>query len=149
MAGYIAINKWFLAIPFLYSALEATRFNRLARVKINSYELLEKKGITQQDANRIAFVKNWSKVRETGKAKYCLYNGGIIGLILFIPISLIALLSTNNIEVLFAELNKMMSFTANCVVASYITGAGLYYVRWKINERKFIHLTDPLRHIWG
>lgn len=153
--GIIAISQVFMPkasflqsnsflFPIFCIALFSINFYSRAVEYINEQEILQTKGLDSQDINRISFVRTWDKVRNAGIKRFCFYNGGIIlGIIFLLPIIFLGLTTS----LLF---NYGLSFDiteANVlffIVISYLLGAGTYYLKWRINERKFIRLTNPI-----
>jgi hypothetical protein len=126
--------------------LSSWHFYDDALKKISEYEQLQRKGLTEADIKRIEFIKQWEKDRKAGIIKYSFYNRGIIvGLLLFFPISLIAFMVIGDWLSFFPEPANMTSLIANCLIIAYLFGVFIYRIRWTLNERKFIRLTDPIR----
>jgi len=130
-------------IVFLYYTTSASyNFYDQAQKKLKEYAILEAKGLTPGDIKRISFIKNWEIKRKIGINRFCYYDGGLFtGLILFIPISLISYPFASGS---FSEFHDMMFFILKCLIISYTLGAIIYRLRWEVNQRKFIRLTDPL-----
>lgn len=129
-----SIGQYIVCLLFIIAGYRKTRERKLAE------EQLRKKGLTSGDLLNIEFVKNWDLIRKKGIYRYCMLDDGIItGLIIFIPVSFIGFLIVDifvGAEIFNVFIN-MISFSVCCLLTSYITGALLYYIRWRGNEQRF------------
>jgi len=106
---------------------------------------LKKKGLTPGDLRNIEFVKNWEVTRKTGLTKYCVVEGGLVtGIILFIPISVVAFFIVG-LETILSNYRNLLAVSSVSLTIAYFIGVVIYYIRWQTNERRFMNLTDPLR----
>jgi hypothetical protein len=138
-------SKSFLIFLVVIIILKPWSFYEDALKKINEYETLEKRGLTEGDIERIEFVKEWAEVRKVGKYQYCLFNKGIItGLIIFMPIPCLTILSSSILNS-FSEFYNSIAPIFVILVFGYLSGVLIYSLRWILKERNFINLTDPIR----
>ncbi|AMR33733.1 hypothetical protein A0256_21000 [Mucilaginibacter sp. PAMC 26640] len=106
---------------------------------------LKKKGLTITDTLNIEFVKSWEVLRKQGIYKFCFIDGGLmLGLIIMLPVALIGMLTLSDLNGLFSDPGRIFWYITDCALIGYVTGALIYFVRWIINEKRFIRLTDPL-----
>lgn len=137
-------SKSFLIFLMIIIIFKSWSFYEGASKKINEYKTLEKRGLTEDDIERIEFVKEWAEIRKAGKHQYCLFNRGIItGLIIFMPIPCFTILSFSILNS-FSDFYNSISLIIMLLVIGYITGILVYSLRWRLKERKFINLTDPI-----
>lgn len=130
-----SIGQYIVSIIFVVACIHKRRERKLKE------EQLHKKGLTTGDLLNIEFVKNWEKDRLVGRTRYCLQNGGVVmGMMLIVPISFIALLVTS-ISGTFASMNVVTAFLLLLVPLCYTSATLIYLIRWNNKERKFQKLT--------
>jgi hypothetical protein len=139
---FIQPNSFLL--PVLIIALISTSFYTRAVDYITEQELLNKKGLNSEDIKRISFVRTWDKIRNAGIKRFCFYNGGVIlGIVFLLPIMAVGLISY-----LFVNYGLSFDITKSnlvfFIIVSYFLGVGIYYLKWRLNERRFIRLTNPV-----
>jgi len=139
---FIQPNSFLL--PIFLIALISTNFYARAVDYITEQELLNKKGLDSEDIRRISFVRTWDKIRNAGIKRFCFYNGGVIlGIIFLLPIMAVGIISSllvnHGLSFNITESNIMFF-----IIVSYFIGVGIYYLKWRLNERKFIRLTNPV-----
>jgi hypothetical protein len=108
---------------------------------------LEKKGLTENDVTRAAFIKKWEENRERGLVKYCIIDGGIItGALLSVGIGLIGMFTLNDSNKrMFADgPGEMFQFIGITYVIGAAIGIVAYRLTWYVNEKKFNKLTGAL-----
>ncbi|GAA4906791.1 hypothetical protein GCM10023313_06900 [Mucilaginibacter defluvii] len=157
---FVCITSCFLLIEGLYTvfkadaklwspsmlyiglfALSASSFYENAISQLKKIEKLKQSGLIEEDLNRIEFVKTWDKDRLVGRTRYCLQNGGVVmGMMLIVPMSFIALLITS-ISGTFPSMNADVMFLLLLFPLCYTAGALIYLMRWNNKERKFKKLT--------
>ncbi|PTQ95102.1 hypothetical protein C8P68_106317 [Mucilaginibacter yixingensis] len=117
-------------------------FSCLARYK--SYKALKAKGLTFKDVRNASFVKKWELTRKSGYGKFVFQTGGLLfGAMLFTPVAFDMFYFIGLPEAI-KGLGRLTALFGLCVVGCYVAGASIFSLRWSINERRFLRLTDPL-----
>jgi hypothetical protein len=129
---------FFICAPFV-----SWRFYDVAIIQLREYRILEKKGLTRADLERISFVRRWEKKRQKGPTDYCLFEGGIIlGLLLLFPVLLLLSLK-QNLNVV-NDLGAMGILVIKTLLFSFLLGLIIFRFRWSYNQRRFKRLTNPV-----
>ncbi|OOQ59390.1 hypothetical protein [Mucilaginibacter pedocola] len=122
----------------LYFSTYYFRYN----AKVADVQRLKAKGLTQEDADNIQFVKRWEQSRNEGKLSYCLFDGAIVqGGILAVFLCLFAI-ATFGVQQLFAEPSGMFMVVGGGYLAGGIIAGAVHLLLWNRNEARFIRLTQ-------
>ena len=86
---FFNIDIGFKILSVIYFLVFQFFSGRRTQAKGSKKEELRRRGLTEEDIYNIAFVKQWDEIREEGKLKYLVLDGGIIcafglGFLLFI-----------------------------------------------------------------
>jgi|GEM_PF-7039708 len=114
----------------------------LSRYK--TYKELKAKGLTFKDIGNASFVKKWELTRKSGRRKFVFQTGGLLfGALLFTPVAFGTLYFIGLPEAI-KSIGRLTTIFALCGIVCYIAGVSIFSLRWSINERRFLRLTDPL-----
>ncbi len=138
-----AILTYFFGLSFLiFFFIGAARDYYHFDAKLFEINRLKAKGLTEEDAGNIRFVKKWEQTRAEGKLSYCLFDGGVIqGGIIALFLCLIAI-ATYGVQTLFSELSYMFLVTFGAYLIGGLIASLFYLFLWKQNERRFKQLTQ-------
>jgi len=137
-------------LGFLFVLFYSKRRPYVVEGKAERIKKLKAKGLTPQDIINIEFVKKWGETRNSGVWNYCITDGAFItGFVLLIPVSLLYFtLSHKSMAELLPDPGKMFEFIAYSYLTGAVIGVINCRIRWIINERRFLRLTDPLNTIF-
>jgi hypothetical protein len=136
------LTLWLLAI-LLFNI--ATGYNHYRKAK-EQEKRLKAKGLTPEDAENIAFVKEWEETRQSAIWQYCVKDGAIIsGSFISLITSAISYWALTKLGFSpWAEPGDMFRFIGLNFLAGALIGSIICRFQWNINESRFLRLTDPL-----
>nr|WP_294942092.1 hypothetical protein [uncultured Mucilaginibacter sp.] len=127
---------------FFFFFLACARDYYHSDAKLFEINRLKARGLTEEDADNIRFVKKWEQTRAEGRLSFCLFDGGVVqGGIIALLLCLIAI-SVYGVQTLFAEPSYMFLVTGGAYLVGWLIASFCYLFLWKLNERRFKQLTQ-------
>ncbi|TFF36286.1 hypothetical protein [Mucilaginibacter psychrotolerans] len=137
-----AFSYFFGAGVFVYFLLLNLRDYYHFDARLFEINRLKSRGLTEEDAENIRFVKKWEQTRIEGKISYCLFDGGVIqGGIIAVFLCLMAI-GIYGVQKLFAQPSYMFIVTGGAYLFSGLIASLFYRYLWKQNEKRFRRLTQ-------
>ncbi len=102
---------------------------------------LKEKGVSEEEFNTSAFLRNWEEKRKNGILKFTLIDGGVILAAVFLFIigfgGFFIMISLS----IPVEIGTLIGYS--CLISALL-GMSANLFLWSVNEKKFARLTNPL-----
>jgi Na+/melibiose symporter-like transporter len=139
---FVNVNTGFKILSFLYFLIFNVFSGRDTQLSDSKKEELRRKGLTEEDVDNISFVKQWEEIREAGRNKYLIIDGGVfcafgLGFLLFLTAAIFFR------ESVFSDgPGKVFSIIGYSLLSGFIAGILINRSQWGKSERRFKQLTQ-------